>query len=213
MKKFVWFLIAAMAFMPALLLACGYDGSISGDSGSKCLADAAATPSLQGYKQLAPDKIPGNIIKMVNDEWMLITAGTGEQFNMMTASWGGLGVLYGKPVAFCFINPLRYTYQLMEKGDTYTLSFYTEAYRDALQYCGTHSGRDADKVKGSGLTPIDMPSGGKAFSEAWLIIECRKLVGQSLNHESIFDNKIKSDWADKQLHKMYIGEIINVWMK
>lgn len=175
---------------------------------------SSETPlSLQGYKQLSPDKIPGNIIKMLNEDWMLITAGTDAKFNMMTASWGGLGVLYGKPMAVCFINPARYTYQLMETNETYTLTFYTEAYREALRYCGSNSGRDKDKVKGSGLTPVTTPSGSKAFSEAWLIIECRKLVGQSLRHEALFDEKVKNDWAGKQLHKMYIGEIINVWVK
>lgn len=168
---------------------------------------------LQGFKQITPDKIPGNIIKMLSEDWMLITAGNDTQFNMMTASWGGLGRLYEKPTATCFINPTRYTYQLMEKNDTYTLTFYTEAYRDALQYCGSNSGRNADKVKGSGLTPITTPSGSKAFAEAWLIIECRKLVGQSLNHDALFDEKLKADWVGKQLHKMYIGEIMNVWVK
>lgn len=174
---------------------------------------APVSVSLQGYKQITPDKIPGNVIKMLSEDWMLITAGNDQQFNMMTASWGGFGRLYEKPTASCFINPTRYTYQLMEKNDTYTLTFYTEAYREALQYCGSNSGRDADKIKGSGLTPITTPSGSKAFAEAWLIIECRKLVGQSLSHDGLFDEKVKSEWVGKQLHKMYIGEIINVWVK
>lgn len=168
---------------------------------------------LAGFKQISPDRIPGNIIKMLNNDWMLITAGNNEKFNMMTASWGGLGVLYNKPIAICFINPTRYTYQLMEKNDTYTLTFYTETYRDALQYCGSNSGRNTDKVKGSGLTPITTPAGSKAFSEAWLIIECRKLVSQSLSHEALSDEKLKEEWLGKQLHKMFIGEIINVWVK
>jgi hypothetical protein len=120
---------------------------------------ASGTASLNGYKAIAPDKIPGNIIKMLSEDWMLITAGNNSQFNMMTASWGGLGFLYEKPVTYCFINPTRYTYQLMEKNDTYTLSFYTEAYRNALQYCGSNSGKDTDKVKGAGLTPITTPLG------------------------------------------------------
>ncbi|WP_071145368.1 DUF4468 domain-containing protein [Bacteroides ihuae] len=169
--------------------------------------------NLAGYKQIAPNKIPGNIIKMLSQDWMLITAGSNEKFNMMTASWGGLGVLYDKPVTFCFINPTRYTYQLMETNDTYTLTFYTEAYREALNYCGNNSGKDGDKVKGAGLTPITTPDGSKAFSEAWLIIECRKLVSQSLTPEAVSDKKIKEQWAGKQMHKMYIGEIINVWVK
>jgi len=172
------------------------------------------TPSsLQGYKQISPDKIPGNIIKMLSEDWMLITAGTDEKFNMMTASWGGLGMIFGKPMAICFIIPTRYTYQLMETNDTYTFTFYTEAYRDALNYCGSSSGRDTDKVKGSGLTPITTPLGSKAFSEAWLIIECRKVVAQSLNHDFLYNEKIKAEWTGKQLHKMFIGEIVNVWVK
>ncbi len=168
---------------------------------------------LQGFKQLDPKQIPGNIIKMLTDDWMLVTAGNDSRFNMMTASWGGLGNLYDKPVAFCFINPSRYTYQLMETGDTYTLSFYTEAYRDALKYCGSTSGKNSDKIKGSGLTPITTPSGAKSFSEAWLIIECKKLVSQQLTWESVKDEKIREEWSKSQFHKMYIGEILNVWVK
>lgn len=180
---------------------------------SKSREAASSTSDMSGYKQIAPDKIPGNIIKMLSEDWMLITAGNNDKFNMMTASWGGIGFLYQKPVAFCFINPARYTYQLMENNDTYTLTFYTEAYRDALKYCGSKSGKDVDKVKGSGLTPITTPAGSKAFSQAWLVIECRKMVAQSLTPESIADKSIKGEWAGKQMHKMFIGEIINVWVK
>ncbi|MEG1950059.1 MAG: DUF4468 domain-containing protein [Odoribacter sp.] len=168
--------------------------------------------TLSGYRQISPDKIPGNIFKMLSEDWMLITAGNDQQFNMMTASWGGLGHVYNKPIAFCMINPTRYTYQLMENNDTYTLSFYTETYRDALNYCGSHSGKDGDKVKGSGLTPITTPIGSKAFSEAWMIIECRKLVAQQLTSESILNPEVKGKWG-KDLHKIFIGEILNVWVK
>ena len=182
-------------------------------SAKKTTITASNESSMPGYKQIAPDKIPGNIIKLLSEDWMLITANNGNGFNMMTASWGGLGHLYGKPVAFCFINPSRYTYQLMEKGDTYTLSFYTETYRDALKYCGSHSGKDEDKVKGSGLTPITTPMGSKSFGEAWMIIECRKMLSQSFTPEAFNDEKLKNEWSGKPLHKMYIGEIINVWVK
>lgn len=100
---------------------------------------------------------------MLNDNWMLVTAGNDAKFNMMTASWGGLGVLFGKPVAFCFVSPLRYTWQLLDKGDTYTLSFYTEAYRDALQICGTTSGSDTDKVRADGTDSRHDSVGRQSF--------------------------------------------------
>lgn len=169
--------------------------------------------NLEGYTRISADKIPGNIIKMLSEDWMLITAGNSAKFNTMTASWGGLGVLYNKPVAICFINPARYTYQFMENEDTYTLTFYTEAYREALNYCGNVSGRDTDKIKGSGLTPIVTPDGSMAFSQAWMIIECRKLVSQSISPDAINDKTEKEKRSTQPMHKMYIGEIINVWVK
>lgn len=169
--------------------------------------------SLQGFKQISPEQIPGNIIKLLSQDWMLITAGNTTSSNTMTASWGGLGHLYNKPVTFCFINPARYTYQFMEKGDTYTLTFYTETYRDALKYCGSHSGKNTDKTKNTGLTPILTPNGSPAFAEAWLIIECRKLVSQSLTPESLSNEALRNEWTGKPMHKMYIGEILNIWVK
>lgn len=173
-----------------------------------------AVPStLQGFRQISPEQIPGNIIKLLSQDWMLITAGDAGKYNTMTASWGGLGHLYGKPVSFCFINPARYTYQFMEKGGTYTLTFYTETYRDALQFCGTHSGKDTDKVKATGLTPIVTPTGTPAYAEAWLILECRKMVSQSFTPEALSDEKLHTEWSGKAMHKMYIGEILNVWVK
>ena len=176
-------------------------------------APAAPGAELPGYKRIDPAKIPGNIIKTLTEDWMLITASADGQYNPMTASWGGLGHLYNRPVAFCFISPSRHTYSLMENGDTYTLTFYTEAYREALNYCGSHSGRDGDKAKAAGLTPIATPSGGTAFSEAWMIIECRKLVAQPLQQGAIHDAALRHEWDGKKMHQMYIGEIINVWVK
>ncbi len=168
---------------------------------------------MPGYRRIAPDQISGNIIKRLNEEWMLVTAGDDAKFNMMTASWGGLGVLFGKPVAFCFISPSRYTWQLLDQGDTYTLTFYAESYRDVLRFCGSHSGSDIDKVQATGLTPITTPSGAKAFDEAWMVIECRKLMQQPLSPTSIVDSIERANWNDKVLHTMFVGEILNVWVK
>lgn len=167
---------------------------------------------MPGYKNVAADKIPGNYIKLLSD-WTLITSGTPDQMNVMTASWGGLGTFWDKPVAFCFLNPTRYSVQTMDKGEYYTISFYTEAYKEALLYCGSVSGRTTDKIKGSGLTPIKTPSGATAFSEAWMILECKKIVSQQLSPGSVFDNNLSKDWTKDGLHKMYIGEILNIWIK
>ncbi len=168
---------------------------------------------LTGYKKIAANKIPGNIIKMLTDDWMLVTAGNTDKFNMMTANWGGLGSMFGKPVAFCFIDPTRHTFELMENNDTYTLTFYSEAHREALNFCGSKSGKSVDKVAETGLTPITTGTGSKAFSEAWLVIECKKMISQTITPEAISDPEVKKAWSGKQLRKMFVGEIINVWVK
>lgn len=174
----------------------------------------AATAILPGFKNIAPENIPGNYIKLLND-WTLITSGKGDKVNVMTASWGGLGVLWGKPISTCFLNPSRYSITTMDEGDTYTISFYTAAYKDVLQYCGSNSGRNTDKIKGSGLTPIKTPSGATAFAEAWLILECKKIVAQPISEAAVKIDKseLSEDYYKNGFHKMYIGEILNVWVK
>lgn len=169
--------------------------------------------TLDGFRKISPEELQGNFIKMVSQDWMLIAAGNSEKANMMTASWGGIGVLYNKPVAICFINPARYTYSIMEKSDTFTLTFYPQEYKEVLQYCGTKSGRDEDKIKGSGLTPVYTENGAVAFSQACVIIECRKLLSQSLMLDSIENEDERNKRAMQPMHKMYIGEILNVWVK
>ena len=102
-----------------------------------------------------------------------------DSFNTMTASWGQLGVLWNKNVITCYIRPNRYTYEYVEKGDTFTVSFYGEEYRKALSFCGSHSGRDCDKAKETGLTPAEV-DGCMAFEEAELVLVCRKLYSYDL---------------------------------
>lgn len=175
------------------------------------VAQIDATSALPGFRQISADKIPGNIVKLLNN-WTLITSGTAEKTNVMTASWGGLGVFWEKPVAFCFLNPSRYSVQTMDQGETYTISFYTEAYKDAMLYCGNNSGRNTDKIKGSGLTPIKTPSGATAFAEAWMIFECKKIIAQQISPDAV-KTQVPSEWSKNGYHKMYVGEILNVWVK
>lgn len=166
---------------------------------------------MSGYRNVSADKIPGNYLKLLND-WTLITSGS-LNTNTMTASWGGIGRLWEKPVAFCFINPSRYSISTMDEGEFYTISFYTEAYKEALQYCGTHSGRNEDKITKSGLTLIKTPSGAPAFFEAWMIIECKKILVQPISPGAVTDKESANKWSKDGYHKMYVGEILNVWIK
>ncbi len=162
----------------------------------------------QVLSEIKPQQISDNVFKLIGSDWMLITAGTPEHFNMMTASWGGMGILWGKEICWCVIRPHRYTYQFMETAERFTLSFFEERYREALNVCGTKSGRDVDKVAVSGLTPAQTESGAVYFAEARLVIECKKIYFHDIDPRHFLDPEIDNNYPKKDYHRMYIGEIV-----
>lgn len=168
---------------------------------------------MSAFKEINPKEIVESQFKLIGDDWALVTAGDREKFNTMTISWGGVGIMWGKPVVFTFIRPQRYTFAFMENGDRYTMSFFDEKYRDALKFCGSKSGKDYDKVKETGLTPAFTENGSVYFEEAKLVLECKKMYAQSLNAESIADHESVDKWYDNDFHKMYISEITKVLVK
>ena len=156
-----------------------------------------------------------NAFDLIGKEWMLVTAGNKEKFNTMTASWGGIGWLWNKPVAFVFIRPERYTHDFIERESRLTLSFYKEEYRSILQFCGTKSGRDVDKVKETGLKPAALESGAMTFEQAWLTLDCRKLFKSPMAAADFIDKSILEKWYGPQpggsLHDVYVVEIEGVY--
>src|SRR6056297_354780 len=100
----------------------------------------------ENFTKIKPDKLRENPFQLIGQQWMLVTAGTLKHWNTLTASWGGMGVLWNRNVCFAFIRPSRYTYEFIEEHEDFTLSFFAEKYREALRYCGSHSGREVDKA-------------------------------------------------------------------
>ncbi len=153
-----------------------------------------------------------NFIDLIGKQWMLITAGNMHHYNTMTASWGTVGFLWGKPVVCVVIRPQRYTLEFVEKEDCFTLSFFDEKYRDALKLCGTKSGREVNKAEAAGITPFEPSSGCVAFKEARLIMKCRKLYSDQLRESSFLDKSILETWyPSRDFHKVFIGVIEELW--
>jgi flavin reductase (DIM6/NTAB) family NADH-FMN oxidoreductase RutF len=160
------------------------------------------------FKEIAPEAMEGNAFKLIGKDWMLITAGSLGSYNTMTASWGGLGVLWNRNVSFCFVRPTRYTFQFMESAELYTLSFFTEDHREALNYCGAHSGRDVDKASETGLTPFQPAEGTVSFQEARLILLCKKIYTQDFEPGRFLDPAIDGNYPKKDYHRIYIGQLL-----
>ena len=170
------------------------------------------------YKSIGPGGLQGNVFDLIGEKWMLITATKDDgAFNTMTASWGGMGVMWGKPVIWCVIRPVRYTYEFMESADFFTFTFFPNEYRKALNILGTKSGRVSDKITESGLTPaflgLDRSDHTKDvvyFEEADTVITCKKLYYQDVNPANFIDETLdKSNYPKKDYHRMYFGEIVN----
>lgn len=167
---------------------------------------------MSNFKEINPAQITENPFTLIGKDWMLVTAGNKEKLNTMTASWGSVGIMWNKPVAFTFVRPQRYTYEFIEKSEYYTLSFYDDEYRKMLNFCGTKSGRDVDKVKETGITPV-FDEKSPYFEQAKLVLVCRKLYSQFLNEESLYDKSLKSNYENNDYHKMYVGEIVKALIK
>ncbi len=165
------------------------------------------------FQRINPETLLINPFTLIGKEWMLISAGTEQRYNMMTASWGGLGILWGKNVSRIYIRPQRYTLAFVDGQEYYALNFFEEQYRKALAYCGAHSGRDTDKTKETGLTPL-FDAQAPYFQEAKLALICKKLHKQKLDPAGFFAAAMDQEfYPDKDYHEMFVGEIVAVLQK
>ena len=165
------------------------------------------------FKKIDVTELNDNFFTKFNKEWSLVTAGCETNLNTLTASWGGIGILWNKNVAFTFIRDSRYTLEFVDKNDCYTLSFFGGNCMKELVFCGKNSGRDVDKIKATGLTPIH-DGNITYFKEAELVLVCKKLFKQQMSLEGFIDRSmIDKFYADNDLHELYVGEIVDAFIK
>ncbi len=165
---------------------------------------------MSDFKEITAVQLQGNPFHKIGQEWMLVTAEKDGKVNTMTASWGGLGIMWGKNVAFTVIRPQRFTKEFIDGADTFSLSFYDESFRKVLGYLGSVSGRDEDKVSKSGFT-VELDNGIPYFKEASTVLLCKKLFAQPFDEKSFVDTEIPGIcYPDKDYHTLYISEITKV---
>lgn len=165
------------------------------------------------FKEIKVSEINESAFKLIGDDWMLVTAKKDGVCNTMTASWGGLGVLWYKNVCYVVIRPQRYTKEFVDSADTFSLTFFDKDYKKALGYLGTVSGRDEDKINKANLTIVE-DNDTPYFEEARLVFLCKKLFAQPLEESSFIDKElIKKCYPENDLHILYIAEITKVLKK
>lgn len=172
-------------------------------------------------KEISINDFKTNPFTVFSKDWMALTVGNEQNgYNAMTIAWGQLGSVWERgshsnqlPTAICYVRPGRYTKELADKEELFTLSHFPNEYRKALGYLGTHSGRDGDKISGAGLTPI-FSEGTTYFDEADTVFVCRKIYSGELEENGFFDQDlIEFNYPEKDFHTMYIGEIVKILVK
>ena len=162
-------------------------------------------------RRIDPSRLVLRPFEILDLEWALLVGGR-ERPNPMTVSWGGFGTLWQRPVATVYVRPTRHTFSLLETTREFTLNFLPESLRDALDFCGTHSGRDLDKWEPAGLKPerserIAVPR----VREAILALECRVLATLDVDPSRFLDREIDELYPDRDYHRMFLGEVLAAW--
>ena len=169
---------------------------------------------MSNYREISPESFNESTFKLIGKDWMLITApdeSKESHASAMTASWGGLGVLWNTPVATVYIRPQRYTYSLVENSERISLCFPAERYRKALGYCGSKSGRNTDKLADCGLG-VEEIEGVPVISDSRVIMLCKKLYADDLKKSAFIDREHLSHY-DGDFHRFYILEIQKILIK
>lgn len=164
------------------------------------------------FHEVNPLELSCNPFQMIGKDWALVTAGDETGCNTMTVSWGNMGIMWNKNIVTVFIRPQRYTKEFLDRFDNFTLSFYEESSREALKLCGSKSGRDLDKIKAAGLTPVH-ENGTTYFEEARLVLECKKIYLDKIRPEGFLDPSIQKNYPENDYHLIYMGEITRVLQK
>ncbi|MFQ9616433.1 MAG: flavin reductase [Clostridium butyricum] len=164
-------------------------------------------------KEIKHENFQENAFKMIGKDWLLITAEKYGKVNTMTASWGGVGVLWNKKVAYIFIRPQRYTKEFVDFSDRLSVCVLPNSYRKELAYLGNVSGKDEDKISNANLK-VQKYEDVPYFDEARLTLICRKLYAQDLKEEYFIEKDIIDKWyPEKDYHTMYVVEIEKILSK
>lgn len=163
------------------------------------------------FTQVPVNTFTHDIFTMMAEKWFLITAGDETSFNTMTAAWGSVGVMWRKPVFNIVVRHTRHTYSFLEKGSSFTCSFFPEEYRKALSFCGKYSGRDYDKVAETSLVPVTLDAGTKhpvVTFEGATDVFCMDIASRTpILPDQFIDPAIDSFYKEKDYHTMYTGYI------
>lgn len=129
----------------------------------------------------------------------LITCGTMEKPNVMTAAWTGI-INTRPPKTYVSIRPERYSYGLIKETGEVVINLTTEGLVRAADFCGVRSGKDMNKFEKCGITPIPSTAvSAPTLAESPLSIECKVFEVMELGSHHMFLLDVVAVTADEKL--------------
>jgi len=128
--------------------------------------------------------------------------------NVMTISWGFIGVMWYKPVMIVPVRTSRWTKQFIDGTGEFTVSVPVDKMQKELTFCGTKSGRDTDKFKETGLVPKPAKKvKSSVVGGCDRYYECKVVCKLPLTSDMLPEEIKKAAYGNNDYHTLYIGEI------
>lgn len=129
-----------------------------------------------------------------------------ENWNLITVAW--VGTVCTNP-AMCYISvrPERHSYELLRRTGEFVINLTTEEMARATDWCGVKSGREYDKFRETGLTPVKgSVVSAPVVDESPLAIECRVVDVKELGSHHVFLAEVVNVQADDRFIDQETGE-------
>jgi flavin reductase (DIM6/NTAB) family NADH-FMN oxidoreductase RutF len=131
--------------------------------------------------------------------------------NVMTASWGSIGIYWSRPVFIAPIRKSRYTHGCITQTGDFTLNVLPRKLMDLATFCGTVSGRDHDKFAEGKLTPTPgLKTKSPVIEECVLNYECKVVHTNAVVLKELARDIDRANYQDRDYHSYFFGEIVAV---
>ncbi|MCC8019058.1 MAG: flavin reductase family protein [Rikenellaceae bacterium] len=217
------YIVSLLAFATIATTACNGNNrsaqsadSAAGESRTLNREQVQAATFDELFRSIDIREVEEDLFTLVNSDFTVITSGTLPAYNSMIASWGGWGVMFDRPVTWCFLRSNRYTLQVIMENGTYTMSYFDEEYKGDIMLFGTRSG--PEKMKEHNLTAVETPDGNITYKEAKIVIECSTAAITTVSPDDFRDEESRKFIVDAhtetgEYHKLVFGDITKVWVR
>ncbi len=157
------------------------------------------------------DAYLGETVAALPDGLLLVSLDPEGQANAMAIGWATVGIVWGRPMFVVLVRYSRYTFECMDATGDFTINVPYPRQAEAVQFCGTVSGRDHDKFAECGFTVVESEMvKSPHIGECGLVYECRVVQHTDVIPENFDPAIISQFYVDGDFHRIYFGEILRV---